>query len=122
MTPEALRADARGFIAAAVGDGRACPAFGAIMPPAMFERARGWQRHMYDHGFAGIDWPPEFGGRGLSLDHARVWAEECARAGVAAYMNFQGIVLAGGAIRKFGTEAQRAQYLDATLRAEEYGL
>jgi alkylation response protein AidB-like acyl-CoA dehydrogenase len=118
VTPDQLRVDARDFIAAAVADRAACPAFGAIMPPAMFEPARRWQRHMYDHGFAGIDWPTEYGGRGLSLDHARVWAEECARAGVAGYMNFQGIVLAGGAIRKFGTDEQQARYLDATLSAD----
>ena len=33
-------------------------------------------------------------------------------------MNFQGIVLAGAAIRKFGTPEQQAHYLDATLRAD----
>ena len=88
------------------------------MPPGMFEVARQWQRHCYEHGFAGIDWPVEYGGRGLSGDHALAWSEECARAGVTAYMNFQGIVLAGGAIKKFGTDEQRERYLDATLRAD----
>jgi len=117
-TPDELRGDAREFIAASVADGSACPAFGAIMPPAMFDRARVWQRRSYDHGFAGIDWPAEYGGRGLSRDHADAWSEECAAAGVAAYMNFQGIVLAGAAIRKFGTDEQQARYLDATLRAD----
>ncbi len=33
-------------------------------------------------------------------------------------MNFQGIVLAGGAIRRFGTDEQQARYLDATLQAD----
>jgi alkylation response protein AidB-like acyl-CoA dehydrogenase len=88
------------------------------MPPALFGVARSWQRKCYEHGFAGIDWPAEFGGRGLSRDHADAWSEECARAGVAAYMNFQGIVLAGAAIRRFGTAEQQARYLDATLRAD----
>ena len=113
-----LRRDAVEFVAAAIDDDAACPAFGAIMPPGLFERARRWQHLCYEAGFAGIDWPAEFGGRGLSADHARAWNEECARAGVAAYMNFQGIVLAGGAIRTFGTDEQQARYLDATLRAD----
>ena len=118
MTPEAFRGDAREFIEQSVADGVVCPSFGAIMPPAMFEPARRWQRHCYEHGFAGVDWPAEFGGGGLSAEHAAAWNEECARAGVAAYMNFQGIVLAGGAIRKFGTSEQQARHLDATLRAD----
>ena len=118
MTPDELRSEASRFIVASVADGSACPAFGAIMPPAMFERAREWQRACYDHGYAGIDWPAEYGGRGLSAEHALVWSEECARAGVAPYMNFQGIVLACGAIRKYGTPEQQERYLDATLRAD----
>mgnify|MGYP001828893192 FL=1 len=71
--PDELRTDARAFIAASVDDGSACPAFGAIMPPALFERARAWQRRCHEHGFAGIDWPSEFGGRGLTADHADAW-------------------------------------------------
>lgn len=118
VTPDALRSAARDFIAESLAAGEACPSFGAIMPPAMFDVARAWQRRCFDHGFAGIDWPAEFGGRGLSADHAAVWNEECARAGVTAYMNFQGIVLAGGAIKKYGTVDQQAQYLEATLRAD----
>jgi len=117
-TPDELRGAAREFIAASVSDGSACPAFGAIMPPAMFDRARAWQRRCHEAGFAGIDWPAEFGGRGLSPEHADAWSEECAAAGVAGYMNFQGIVLAGAAIRTFGTDEQQARYLDATLRAD----
>ena len=35
-------------------------------------------------GFAGIHWPVEHGGRGLSAEHNGVWLLECARAGVPA--------------------------------------
>lgn len=101
-----------------MASGVACPAFGAIMPPALFDVARTWQRQCFGHGFAGIDWPAEYGGRGLSSAHAVVWAQECARAGVAPYMNFQGVVLACGAIRAFGTAAQKERYLAATLAAD----
>ena len=118
MTPAEFRDRARDFVDASVAAGTACPAFGAIMPPKLFETARAWQRRCYDAGFAGVDWPAEYGGRGLSAEHAAAWSEECARAGVAAYMNFQGIVLACGAIRRFGTPEQQARYLDATLRAD----
>ncbi|MEO6652539.1 MAG: acyl-CoA dehydrogenase family protein [Ilumatobacteraceae bacterium] len=118
VTVDQLRCSAKAFIAEAIADGVACPAFGVIMPPALFEQARAWQRHCDDHGFSGIDWPLASGGHGRSGAHAAAWNEECARAGVAPYMNFQGIVLAGGAIRRFGTEEQQSRYLAPTLRAD----
>lgn len=70
------------FLNDSVNAGLACPAFGAIMPPAHFDAARAWQRHCFDHGFAGVEWPSEYGGQGLSPAHGAVWDDECARAGV----------------------------------------
>jgi alkylation response protein AidB-like acyl-CoA dehydrogenase len=34
------------------------------------------QRKMFDAGYAGISFPVEYGGRGLTADHERVWREE----------------------------------------------
>ena len=113
-----FRATCAQFIGASQQRGSACPEFGSIMPPAMFEQARAWQRYMFEQGFAGIHWPVEHGGRGLSGEHSLVWAQECARAGVAPYMNFQGIALTGPAIIKYGTEAQKTRFLERTLSAE----
>ena len=31
---------------------------------AFFDRCRQWQATLFDHGFAGISWPREHGGRG----------------------------------------------------------
>jgi alkylation response protein AidB-like acyl-CoA dehydrogenase len=42
----------------------------------------GWQRTQYEGGWAGISWPKEYGGRGLSLLEQLIWYEEYARAGV----------------------------------------
>jgi len=117
-TLEDFRASAIAFLDASIADGTACPGFGSIMPPAMFERARAWQRHMFANGFAGLHWPAEFGGQGLSINHHHIWTEECARRQLASYMNFQGFVLAGQAIIKFGTDEQKHKYLRATLAAE----
>jgi alkylation response protein AidB-like acyl-CoA dehydrogenase len=113
-----FRAEAAAFIAAAVADGTACPAFGAILPPSLHDRARGWQRTMHKGGFAGIHWPTEFGGRGLSRAHSGVWAEECARADVSQYLNLQSIVLAGEAIARSGTDEQRKRFLPGTASGE----
>lgn len=37
---------------------------------------RALQRKVYEAGYAGIDWPREYGGQGLSAAHARAFAEE----------------------------------------------
>src|SRR5688572_27027904 len=45
---------------------------------AMGDVARGkaFQAKLYDAGFAGITWPKEYGGQGLSNEHQRVFNEE----------------------------------------------
>lgn len=118
VSVEDFRAQVASFIDGSLAEGVACRAFGSIMPPAKHDSARAWQQHMFANGFAGITWPIEHGGQGLSVDHGHVWSEECARRGVTPYMNFQGIVLAAAAILKFGTEAQKQQYVRATLAAD----
>src|SRR3954468_17446577 len=40
-----------------------------------------WQRKKYEGGWAGISWPRDYGGLGLSLVQQMIWYEECARAG-----------------------------------------
>jgi len=113
-----FRAEVVAFIHASKAEGIACRAFGAIMPPALHDQAKAWQQHMYANGFAGVSWPKEYGGQGCDPEYRLVWSEECARAEVSPYMNFQGFVLAGGAILKYGTEEQKQKYLRATLAAE----
>ena len=115
---EDFRAAAVAFLDRARADGIACPAFGAILPPALHDRARAWQGHMAEAGFAGVHWPVEHGGRGLSRAHNSVWVEECARAQVQPYLNLQGLVLAGEAILRSGTDAQRRRFLPPTLTGE----
>ncbi len=113
-----FRENVRRFLTLSIDSGIACPAFGTIMPPAFGDRARAWQAHCFEHGFTGFHWPREYGGLGLSRDHTNIWGEECARHDVAPYMNFQGIILAAGAILRFGTEEQKHRYLRPTLSGE----
>jgi len=47
-----------------------------------------------------------------------VWHEECAKAEVAPYLNLQGLVLAGEAIMRSGSDAQKERFLRPTLSAE----
>jgi alkylation response protein AidB-like acyl-CoA dehydrogenase len=92
--------------------------YGAICPPDLIGHGIDWQRRLAAAGFAGIHWPVEFGGRGLTAEHNSVWMLECALAGVPPVLNMVGLVLTGGAVLRFGTAEQQAEHLRPTLAAE----
>ena len=92
--------------------------YGAICPPDMVGEGLAWQKHLYASGKAGIHWPVEFGGQGLTAAHQAQWLYECALVGVPGVFNMVGLVLTGGAVQKFGTPEQQAKHLNATLRAD----
>ena len=94
------------------------PDYGAICPPDVVEQAVDWHRRVHAAGFAGIHWPVEYGGQGLTPDHNAVWQLEAARAGVPAAFNMVGLVLTGGALLRYGTERQRGEHLAPTVRAD----
>ena len=93
--------------------------YGAICPPDLVTEAKKWQRLIFDAGFAGIHWPTEHGGQGLSPAHHGAWVEECAKVGVPPVLNMVGLVLAGGAVMTFGTDELKQQHLRSTLNADE---
>ena len=92
--------------------------YGAICPPGLVDDGLAWQRRLAGDGWAGVHWPVEHGGRGLSVEHNGVWLLECARAGVPPFFNMVGFVLAGGAILRYGTAEQQADHLRTTLSTE----
>ncbi len=110
-----FQSGAREWLAAHAGD--APRDYGAICPPDLVRPGIAWHRQLNDAGYAGIHWPTEFGGRGLTVAHNAAWQYECALAGVPAALNMVGLVLAGGALLRFGTPEQKAAHLHETLRA-----
>jgi alkylation response protein AidB-like acyl-CoA dehydrogenase len=86
---------------------------------ARFAYLRGWQRTMFDAGWAGLSWPKEYGGRGASLMQQVIFTEEMARAEAPPFANVLGLGLIGPTIIAFGTEAQKIRYLKKILSAEE---
>jgi alkylation response protein AidB-like acyl-CoA dehydrogenase len=97
---------------------QAPPDYGAILPPPLFARGVAWQKLLFAEGWAGIDWPVEHGGLGLSSDHRAAWVRECALAGVPPFINMVGVVLAGGSTMLFGTPEQQREHLRPILTAE----
>ena len=78
----AFRAELRSWLADAL------PADWAEREPHVgrwdFEAAKEWTRRLFDAGYAGLTWPKEYGGAGLSLVEQVVLTEELAKAGAPA--------------------------------------
>jgi len=114
---EAFRKEVRAWLDDAV------PAYGPPPPPGDWDARRaydtGWQRRMHDAGYAGLNWPVEYGGRGLPATQQLVFLEEYAASG-APYVgiNFVGTAHAGPTLIAEGTEAQRRYHLPRILSGE----
>ena len=116
---EAFRKELRAWLADAV------PAHG----PALGERSdwdarraydTAWQKKLFDAGYAGINWPKEFGGRDASLTEQLVYYEEVARAR-APYVgvNFVGLLHGGPTLMAEGTPEQKERHIGPILRGEQ---
>lgn len=80
----------------------------------------GWQRMLFDAGYAGINWPEEYGGRGATLTEQLIFLEETTLAG-APYIgvNFVGLLHAGPTLMAEASEEQKRAHLPRILRGEE---
>lgn len=82
-----------------------------------FDRA--WQRRLFDAGWAGINWPREYGGRGLSIVEQVIWLEEYAKAHAPWIgANFVGINHGGPTLILNADAGQKAFHLPRILRGE----
>jgi alkylation response protein AidB-like acyl-CoA dehydrogenase len=81
---------------------------------------RAWQRTLFEGGWAGISWPREYGGRGLSLIQQLIWYEEYARAGAPeTSCLFVGLNHGGPTLIVHGNEEQKSRHLPRILRGDE---
>lgn len=82
-----------------------------------FDKA--WQRRLFDADWAGINWPVEYGGRGLSIVQQVIWLEEYAKAHAPWIgANFVGINHGGPTLILNASEAQKEYHLPRILRGE----
>jgi len=79
-----------------------------------------WQHMLHEAGYAGINWPAEYGGRGASPTEHLIFLEETERAG-APYVgvNFVGLLHAGPTLIAEGTDEQKKKHLPKILAGEE---
>ena len=83
------------------------------------ELRREWQKKLYEAGYLGMDWPPEWGGRGATEVEKAIFEEEMARADAPPILNFLGIGLLGPALIHHGSEEQRRRFIPPMLSADE---
>jgi alkylation response protein AidB-like acyl-CoA dehydrogenase len=81
-----------------------------------------WQRTLFDGGWAGINWPVEYGGRGLTDIQQMIWYEEFASADPPFTLNnsctFVGNLHGGPTLIACGDEDQKSVHLPQILRGE----
>ena len=86
---------------------------------AMRQFDMGWLRQQWEAGWAGISWPTEYGGRGLSLTQQLIWHEEYAHLGLPGIdCSFVGLNHAGPTLIARASEAQKAAHLPGILRGD----
>ena len=86
---------------------------------AHLEYLRAWQRTLFDGGWAGISWPKEHGGRGVTIIQQSIFQEELALAGAPQQLGVIGEGLVGPTIISVGTEAQKQQFLKPLLMGQD---
>ncbi|MBN9735721.1 MULTISPECIES: acyl-CoA dehydrogenase family protein [unclassified Pseudonocardia] len=83
-----------------------------------FRLRRDWERDKADAGFAGIQWPTEYGGRGGTPGMKAIYDEEMVRAHAPRTVNPLGLTFLAPTVMAIGTDAQKKEIIGPLLRNE----
>ena len=83
-----------------------------------FRQRRAWERDKADAGFAGIEWPTEYGGRGGTPGMKAIYDQEMVLADAPRTVNALGLAFLAPTVMTIGTEAQRKEIIGPLLRNE----
>jgi len=81
--------------------------------------ARAQQRRIFDGGFAGICFPKEYGGLGLTPAHQRAFNEECVGHEYPMILQVPTFSPCAAVLIEFGSHEQKLRHLPAILKGEE---
>lgn len=98
------------------GDGDLC--WGGRNFKFSSDAQKSWLEVMSERGWTVPTWPKEYGGGGLSKAEAKILAKEMHQIGARTPLASFGIWMLGPALLKFGTEAQKLEYLPPIARGE----
>ncbi|MGI8536370.1 MAG: acyl-CoA dehydrogenase family protein [Mycobacteriales bacterium] len=95
------------------------PAFWAeLSDDESFQARRTWEAGKADAGFAGIQWPTEYGGRGGTPTMKAIYDEEMALANAPATVNALGLAFLGPTVMAIGTEEQKKSIIAPLLHCD----
>ncbi len=83
------------------------------------DRERELQALLWQGGFAGICFPKEYGGLGLSQEHQRAFTAESTPYDMPFSLNVPTLGILAATLVEFGTHDQKLRYLPGILRGEE---
>ncbi len=86
---------------------------------ATWDRARQLQRQLFDAGFAGICFPKEYGGQGLTRAHQEAFTTASLPYEMPLALNVPTLAICAATLLDLGTEQQKQTHLPAVLRGEE---
>jgi alkylation response protein AidB-like acyl-CoA dehydrogenase len=119
-TVEEFRSRARAWLAENMP--RLDPAQAALLERdelASWQRARELQKTLYDGGFAGICFPREYGGLGLSYEYKKAFDAESSAYETPILLNVPSFAICCATILDVGSEEQKRTHIRAALRGDE---
>ncbi|HMJ78883.1 MAG TPA: acyl-CoA dehydrogenase family protein [Iamia sp.] len=113
---EEFRARARGWLAEAMPP---APPGDAFRSSERWALERELQARLWAGGFAGIGFPAEYGGLGLTVAHQRAFTEESRPYDMPISFNVPTLGILAATLVDLGTHEQKQRHLPAILRGEE---
>jgi alkylation response protein AidB-like acyl-CoA dehydrogenase len=86
---------------------------------AAWLRARQLQRLLFDAGFAGICYPREYGGQGLTPEHQKAFTQEATGYEMPLLLNIPTFSIAGPVLLELGSDELKREHLPRVLSGEE---
>ena len=81
-------------------------------------QARALQRILFDGGFAGLCFPREYGGQGLSREHQSIFNQESSPYEMPVVFNVPTFAIMAATLLDFGTEEQKARFMPGIISGE----
>jgi alkylation response protein AidB-like acyl-CoA dehydrogenase len=116
---EEFRRELRSWLQANIPQEWTRPGFWESLPDDEgFGMRREWEREKALAGFAGIEWPTEYGGRGGTPGMKAIYDEEMVLSRAPRTVNPLGLTFLGPTVMAIGTDAQRKEIIGPLLRNE----